>query len=84
MELHQLAHNVVFLVLAGTSNGVNLTDGGRISGAGTATLAISSLTQADAGAYSVVVANSYGSLGYATRLHLFVSWVISDVPTSNR
>jgi hypothetical protein len=43
-------------------NGTNsLTDGGRVSGATTATLTLSSITPNDAGSYSVVVTNVAGS-----------------------
>jgi hypothetical protein len=38
--------------------GVNLNDGGRISGAQTATLTLTGVLPSDAGAYSVVVSNS--------------------------
>jgi glucose/arabinose dehydrogenase/PKD repeat protein len=43
-------------------NGVNLTDGGRISGAVTPTLSIASVTAADAGSYQCVVSNACGSV----------------------
>ncbi|NOT63798.1 MAG: hypothetical protein HOP19_26585, partial [Acidobacteria bacterium] len=43
-------------------NGVNLTNGGRVSGASSATLAISATQAADAGTYSVVVNGTCGSL----------------------
>jgi uncharacterized repeat protein (TIGR03803 family) len=39
----------------------NLTDGGNVSGATSPTLMLSNVTQADAGAYSVVVTNNFGS-----------------------
>lgn len=43
-------------------NGVNLSNGGRISGATSATLGISSVQLSDAGFYSVAVANTGGSI----------------------
>ena len=42
--------------------GVDLADGGSISGAQTATLRLSSVFGADADAYSVVISNSLGSV----------------------
>jgi hypothetical protein len=43
-------------------DGVNLADGGRISGATTATLQITGVSTADAGNYAVVITNSIGSV----------------------
>ena len=43
-------------------NGVPLSDGGRISGASTATLSISAADIEDVGVYSVVVANAFGAV----------------------
>jgi len=42
-------------------NGVALTDGGSISGSTTASLAIANLRRANAGSYSLVASNSYGT-----------------------
>jgi hypothetical protein len=42
--------------------GVNLANGGRISGSTSAALTISLLTNSDAGSYSVVVTNAYGAV----------------------
>jgi len=42
-------------------NGVNLLDNGRLSGSSGNTLSISNLLTSDAGSYSVVVTNAYGS-----------------------
>ncbi|MBC8096986.1 MAG: immunoglobulin domain-containing protein [Akkermansiaceae bacterium] len=63
--------NVSFTVLAQSTsplsyqwrkNGTNLFDDGRIGGAASAALAISSLVEADSGLYSVLVTNAYGSV----------------------
>src|SRR5213075_3083219 len=43
-------------------NNINLNDGGKVSGATTATLTISNLLQADAGSYAVTITNSFGSI----------------------
>jgi alpha-tubulin suppressor-like RCC1 family protein len=43
-------------------SGSNLTDGGRIFGAQTATLTLSNILPADAGSYSVLVQNAFGTL----------------------
>jgi hypothetical protein len=43
-------------------NLINLSNGGNISGAATATLTINSVTAADAGSYDCVVTNSFGSI----------------------
>jgi hypothetical protein len=65
-----LAETVTFSVTATTSetvhyqwrfNGTNLVNGGRISGADTATLTITDLQPGDAGSYSVVVTDMDGS-----------------------
>ena len=43
-------------------NGVNLTNGGNIAGAASATLTVSNMQLADVGYYTVVVTNSHGSV----------------------
>jgi Immunoglobulin I-set domain/Immunoglobulin domain len=43
-------------------DGTNLSNGGNISGAGSATLTITSASSADASVYSVVISNQFGSL----------------------
>ena len=67
----KVSSNVTFTVSAQGSfplnyqwrkNGTNLSDGGRITGATTATLSISNLAENDSGQYSVVVTNVYGSV----------------------
>ncbi|MDD5141086.1 MAG: immunoglobulin domain-containing protein, partial [Verrucomicrobiales bacterium] len=50
-----------------------LSDGGNVSGSATATLAISSVTGANAGAYTVVVANPVGSVTSAPPATLTVT-----------
>ena len=62
-------------------DGTNLTDGGNITGAATPALALSSLQLGDAGAYSVVVTNIYGSVTNSTTLRVTVpagTWVKWD------
>ena len=51
-----------FPVYQWQKNGVNLSNGGQISGAGTTALTLSSVSPNDAGSYSVLVTNSYGSV----------------------
>jgi len=43
-------------------NGVNLTDGGDLSGSATTNLNFSGASPGDAGAYTLIVANAYGSV----------------------
>ena len=43
-------------------NGLNLSEGGRISGTSTTNLTISNVQSGDAGGYSVVVTNTYGAV----------------------
>ncbi len=49
-------------------NGTNLADGGGISGSASNTLNISPTTDASAGAYSVIITNSFGSLTSAVAM----------------
>ena len=49
------------LIYQWRKDGTNLTDGGRISGATTSTLLISSALEVDSGQYSVLVTNAFGS-----------------------
>jgi Concanavalin A-like lectin/glucanases superfamily/Immunoglobulin I-set domain/Immunoglobulin domain len=49
-------------------DGVSLTDGGRVSGASNATLTISGVQGSDAGNYSLVVTNAYGTATSANAL----------------
>jgi hypothetical protein len=62
-------------------NGTNLTDGGNIIGAATPALALANLQLGDAGTYSVVVTNIYGSVTNSTTLHVTVpagTWIKWD------
>ena len=43
-------------------NGMNLSDGGNIAGSSTNALTLSTTTLADAGSYSVIITNDYGSV----------------------
>ena len=43
-------------------NGTNLTDAGNISGSATSTLTIQNTTVSNAGSYSVLITNSFGSV----------------------
>jgi hypothetical protein len=43
-------------------NGINLTDGGTVSGSGTNALSLNTATTADAGNYSVIITNACGSV----------------------
>ena len=43
-------------------DGVNLTDGGRIKGASTSTLSITSVQKSDEGGYTCVVSNTAGTV----------------------
>ena len=43
-------------------DGMNLTDGGEISGSSTSTLTLSTITLNDAANYTVIITNSYGSV----------------------
>ncbi len=62
-------------------NGTPLADGGRISGATTATLAISNVQSGDAGNYSLVVTNGAGSaISQVATLSLFAPPTITLQP----
>jgi uncharacterized repeat protein (TIGR03803 family) len=65
-------------------DGVNLTDGGGISGSRTATLTITNVSLADAGAFSVVVSNAYNSLtsDYAVLAIVYAPPSITAQPVS--
>ena len=60
------------------TNGVTLVNGGRISGANSATLTILDITAADAGSYSVIVSNSAGSFNTST--NSTASLTVNPVP----
>ena len=61
---------------------VNLSDGGNVSGATTPILTLSNVFGADAGAYSVVITNVYGSLTSAVATLTVVDPVITYQPAS--
>ena len=68
-------------------NGVyqtNLSDGGTISGSGTATLTVSNVSPANVGAYSVVITNAAGSATSTLAFLTIVPWrpVITVQPAS--
>ena len=62
----------------------NLTDGGSISGSGTATLTVSNVFPANVGAYSVVITNAAGSATSTLAFLSIVPWrpVITVQPVS--
>ncbi len=56
-------------------DGSPLADGGNISGAATASLVLTNLQTADAGAYRVVVTNAYGSVtSTVTTITILTNW----------
>ncbi|MDW8309308.1 MAG: immunoglobulin domain-containing protein, partial [Verrucomicrobiales bacterium] len=64
-------------------DGATLSDGGRISGAATATLSISTVQSNDLGAYSVTVSNAYGAVvSRAALLELLAPPAILSQPQS--
>ena len=82
---------VTFHVIAGANpmgyqwqnNGTNLTDGGEISGSSTSTLTVSTITLNDAGNYTVVITNSYGSVtSYVGTLTVLAAPSITVPPQS--
>jgi hypothetical protein len=60
-----------------------LSDGGNISGATTDTLTIGELLHADAGAYSLIVSNSFGSVTSALATLTVLGFAIEPVPPTN-
>ncbi len=64
-------------------NGTNrLTDGGNISGSGTASLTISNVLGGDTGEYSVLVGNSVGSVAGSPASLTVIDPVITNQPVS--
>jgi uncharacterized delta-60 repeat protein len=63
-------------------NGVSLSDGGNISGVQTPLLTLSNLVQADAGAYSVVMSNVFGSATSAVAALIVIDPFIRSHPVS--
>ena len=59
-----------------------LTDGGKVSGATTGTLTITNVLAAEAGSYSVVVTNLFGSITSAVATLTVVDPVITTPPSS--
>jgi uncharacterized repeat protein (TIGR03803 family) len=62
LNLSAMADGLPALAYQWQSNGVNLSDGARISGSATANLTISPLALADAGSYQLIVSNFYGAV----------------------
>ena len=62
--------------------GVALTDGGNVSGAGTATLTLTNVLHADAANYSVVLSNAFGSLTSAIASLTVVDPLITVQPAN--
>ncbi len=65
-----------------TSNGVALTDGGGVTGSGTADLSISSIVASDAASYAVSVSNATGVVAISAPAILTVSPPLADVPAN--
>ncbi len=63
-------------------DGANLADGGNVSGAATASLTLSDVLGGDAGGYSVVISNAYGSLTSAVATLKVMDPVIYAQPAS--
>ena len=61
-------------------NSNNLTDQGNISGSTTATLTLTNLTQADAGIYSVIISNAFGTV---TSTNATLTVILPFPPTVN-
>jgi uncharacterized repeat protein (TIGR03803 family) len=53
------------------SNGVNLTDGGNVSGATTSSLTLSGLTQKSDATYSIIVSNAVGTVSAEATLSVY-------------
>lgn len=77
------------VVASGTSptyqwqkNGVNLSNGGNVSGARTATLTLTSVTQNDAANYRVIVSNAAGSATSSAATLTVVDPIITSQPQS--
>jgi photosystem II stability/assembly factor-like uncharacterized protein len=72
---------------AGTLNyrwqrdGMNLMDGGNISGSGTAVLSVSDLSDGDAVTYSVIVSNAYGSITSSVVMLSLIQPAIQSQPS---
>jgi uncharacterized delta-60 repeat protein len=62
--------------------GVNLSDGGNISGVQTSTLTLSNVLHADEGGYSVIISNGFGSLTSLVATLTVVDPCITSQPVS--
>ena len=66
--------------------GTNLVDGGKVSGAATASLMVSNVQAGEMGNYSVVVSNAYGSVTSSNALLSvwpLVGWGRDDYSQAN-
>ncbi len=63
-------------------NGVDLSDGGRISGTASGNLSISNITQLDAGSYTVKITNSSSAVTSAVAVLMVVDPSINTQPTA--
>ncbi|MEK7674817.1 MAG: LamG-like jellyroll fold domain-containing protein [Verrucomicrobiota bacterium] len=62
-------------------NGVNMTDGGRISGANTTNMTISNVQMSDADRYSVVATNATGSVASSEAILTVIPALVSGTET---
>jgi len=65
-------------------DGVNLTDGGNVSGATTPQLTLTNVYGNDAGAYSVVVSNPYGSVTSRVAMLIVIDPLITSQPAGQK
>ncbi len=63
-------------------NGLNLSDGGNVSGATNATLSLANVLRADAGSFSVVVSNSFNTVTSQTATLEVVDPAIASQPVA--
>ncbi len=79
--LNVLAIGSVPLSYQWRKGNTNLADGDRITGAQTASLVISNLYGGDAGVYTVVVSNSYGSVTSEVAVLTVTDPLVTNLPT---